>query len=180
VHEGVEGVVEGVHEVGVVDRGLSACEFGGEALIPVGEDVHVLVVVPGLEDVRCVQLVRVIRTTVPCDFSDKVSLEINLFVCILQSLVARNKALKDADEQIDFQTDFVTEIARDCGSDYPYELDTADIFKTWHHHKDVDILTYRDQRFASKFTGTQSPIHHTNFMYALDDSLDTFMHQTKK
>ena len=27
--------------------------------------------------------------------------------------------------------------------------------------------------------GTQSPIHHTNFMYALDDSLDTFMHQTK-
>ena len=30
------------------------------------------------------------------------------------------------------------------------------------------------------FPGTQSPIHHTNFMYALDDSLDTFMHQTKK
>ena len=29
------------------------------------------------------------------------------------------------------------------------------------------------------FAGTQSPIHHTNFMYALDDSLDTFMHQTK-
>ena len=86
----------------------------------------------------------------------------------------------------------------------------------WHHHKDEDILTYRDKSFASKFTGdeyltpflqllfsynsslttsplqlffsfnsspfpgTQSPVHHTNFMYALDDSLDTFMHQTKK
>ena len=25
----------------------NTCEFGGEALIPVGEDVHVLVVVPG-------------------------------------------------------------------------------------------------------------------------------------
>ena len=33
---------------------------------------------------------------------------------------------------------------------------------------------------TSFFPGTQSPIHHTNFMYALDDSLDTFMHQTKK
>jgi len=54
------------------------------------------------------------------------------------------------------------------------------MFKEWHHHKDEDILTYRDKSFASKFTGTQSPVHHTNFMYALDDSLDTFMHQTKK
>ena len=26
VHEGVQGVVEGVHEVGVVDRGLGACK----------------------------------------------------------------------------------------------------------------------------------------------------------
>ena len=27
VHEGVEGVVEGVHEVGVVNRGLGACKI---------------------------------------------------------------------------------------------------------------------------------------------------------
>ena len=26
VHEGVEGVVKGVHEVGVMDRGLGACK----------------------------------------------------------------------------------------------------------------------------------------------------------
>jgi len=93
--------------------------------------------------------------------------------------VARNKALKNADEEIDFQTDYVLDIAKDCGSDFPWDLDVGDMFKEWHHHKDEDILTYRDKSFASKFTGTQSPIHHTNFMYALDDSLDTFMHQTK-
>ena len=29
VHEGVEGVVEGVHEVGVVDGGLGAWKGGG-------------------------------------------------------------------------------------------------------------------------------------------------------
>jgi len=94
--------------------------------------------------------------------------------------VARNRALKNADEEIDFQTDYVLDIARDCGADFPWNLDVGDMFKEWHHHKDEDILTYRDKSFASKFTGTQSPIHHTNFMYALDDSLDTFMHQTKK
>ena len=26
----------------------------------------------------------------------------------------------------------------------------------WHHHKDEDILTYRDKSFASKFTGESS------------------------
>jgi len=94
--------------------------------------------------------------------------------------VGRNRALKNADEEIDFQTDYVLDIARDCGPDFPWDLDVGDMFKEWHHHKDEDILTYRDKSFASKFTGTQSPVHHTNFMYALDDSLDTFMHQTKK
>merc|ERR1712059_16976 len=89
--------------------------------------------------------------------------------------VARNKALKDSDGEIDFQTDYVVELARECGADYPYNLDVTDIFKSWHHDKEVDILTYRDKSYPSKFTGTQSPIHHTNFMYALDDSLTTFM-----
>jgi len=93
--------------------------------------------------------------------------------------VARNNALKDAHGMIDFQTEYVQELARDCGSDYPYDLDVADMFHTWAGHKVEDILTYRDQSFASKYTGVQSPIHHTNFMYALDDSLDTFMHQKK-
>jgi len=92
---------------------------------------------------------------------------------------ARNKSLKDGHEQIDFQTDYVMDLARDCGSDYPYNIDVSDIFHTWKGHKTNDILTYRDQSFASKFTGVQSPIHHTNFMYALDDSLETFMHQKK-
>jgi len=93
--------------------------------------------------------------------------------------VAQNNALKDAHGMIDFQTEYVQELARDCGSDYPYDLDVADMFHTWAGHKVEDILTYRDQSFASKYTGVQSPIHHTNFMYALDDSLDTFMHQKK-
>ena len=68
--------------------------------------------------------------------------------------VARNKACKDYHDEIDFQTDYVVELARDCGSDYPYDLDVADMFHTWEGHKDEDILTYRDKSFASKYTGT--------------------------
>ena len=135
--------------------------------------------------------------------------------------VGRNRALKNADEEIDFQTDYVldivrcmqimmnmmmvtkfcygsflkvsylkvsfsimTKIQRDCGSDFPWDLDVGDMFKVlflypspgwkpaqsclnflkkfvlfcqeWHHHKDEDILTYRDKSFASKFTGESS------------------------
>ena len=54
---------------------------------------------------------------------------------------------------IDFQTEYVQELARDCGSDYPYDLDVAEMFHTWAGHKVEDILTYRDQSFASKYTG---------------------------
>jgi len=93
--------------------------------------------------------------------------------------VRRNKECKDYHDMIDFQTEYVQELARDCGSDYPYALDVAEMFHTWIGHKGEDILTYRDQSFASKYTGVQSPVHHTNFMYALDDSMETFMHQKK-
>jgi len=89
--------------------------------------------------------------------------------------VARNKALKDCMEEIDFQTDFVQDLVKELGADYPYDLDVKEMFYSWEHDKDVDVLSYRDKSFASKFTGTKSPIHHTTFMKALDDSLQTFM-----
>jgi len=85
--------------------------------------------------------------------------------------VERNKSLKNCHEEINFQTDFVQDLVKDCGADYPWNLDVGDMFHTWEGHK--------DQSFASKFTGVQSPVHHTNFMFALDDSLETFMTQTK-
>ena len=67
--------------------------------------------------------------------------------------VARNEILQNACEVIDFQTDYVQELARDCGADYPYDLDVSEIFHTWEGHKDQDVLSYRDKSFASKFTG---------------------------
>jgi trimethylamine monooxygenase len=85
----------------------------------------------------------------------------------------RLRNLKDCHEAILFQTDFVQELAQQCG--YGHDLDVSEIFFTWHHHKELDILSYRDQSFSSKFTGTKSPIHHSTFMSALDDSKECFM-----
>ena len=85
----------------------------------------------------------------------------------------RNASLKDGTEEITFQGDFVKELVEE--SDYGYDLDVDDIFHSWKADKYKDIMSYRDQSFASKFTGTQSPIHHSTFMDALDDSLECFM-----
>lgn len=85
----------------------------------------------------------------------------------------RLKNLKDCHEAILFQTDFVQELAKQCG--YGHDLDVSEIFFTWHHHKEIDVLSYRDQSFSSKFTETKSPIHHSTFMSALDDSMACFL-----
>ena len=87
----------------------------------------------------------------------------------------RNNALETSHEGVDFQTDFVLDLAKDCGDDFPYSLDVGDIFHAWLKNKEDDVLTYRDQSFPSKFTGTPSPIHSRSFMEALDDSFETFM-----
>ena len=94
--------------------------------------------------------------------------------------VLRNQKLADCHQEINFQTDFVMDIVKECGKDYPYNLDVGDIFHAWEHHKDEDVLTYRDQSFPSKFTGTPSPIHMRSFMEALDDTMETFMNKIKK
>ena len=75
--------------------------------------------------------------------------------------------------EIQFRTDFVLDLANEA--DYGHNLDVTQIFNDWETDKHKDILTYRDTSFASKFTGTKSPIHHSTFMEALDDSMATFL-----
>lgn len=87
--------------------------------------------------------------------------------------VDRNEKLKDCHEEINFQTDFVMDLAKE--GDYGHDLDVSEIFHSWEHDKDVDILTYRDATVTSKFTKTKSPKHHTNFMLALDDSMECYL-----
>lgn len=88
---------------------------------------------------------------------------------------AREEAVADAFEAIDFQTDYVRDLL--AVTDYPFlDVDqVAKLFKEWEHHKMEGILTYRDHSYPSVLTGNQAPQHHTVWMQALDDSLEAFL-----
>jgi trimethylamine monooxygenase len=89
--------------------------------------------------------------------------------------VAREEALQNPTEMIDFQTDYMKDLVRDI--DYPkLDLDmAARLFKEWEHHKEESILGYRNHAFASPVTGTMAPLHHTPWLEAMDDSMQTFL-----
>lgn len=90
-----------------------------------------------------------------------------------KSWVDRNRKVKDLHEGVNFQADFVKDLAKEAG--YGHDLDVREFFHSWKRDKTNDVLTYRDISFASKFTKHQSPIHHTTFMTALDDSMACFL-----
>jgi trimethylamine monooxygenase len=89
--------------------------------------------------------------------------------------VSEEEKLEDPIQMIDFQTEYTKDLH--TASDYP-EIDFELIrehFKNWEHHKEEDIMTYRNNSFSSAVTGTVAPIHHTTWAEAMDDSMKTFM-----
>ena len=89
--------------------------------------------------------------------------------------VSQEEALEDPIQMIDFQTEYTKDLY--SKSDYP-EIDFELIrkhFIDWEHHKEEDIMTYRNNSFSSAVTGTIAPIHHTPWSEAMDDSMKVFM-----
>ena len=89
--------------------------------------------------------------------------------------ISKEEKLEDPIQMIDFQTEYTKDLY--AASDYPkidFELIRTH-FKDWEHHKEEDIVTYRNQSFSSAVTGTEAPIHHTPWAEAMDDSMETFM-----
>lgn len=89
----------------------------------------------------------------------------------------REEALADAFEQIDYQKDYIVDLAKYV--DYApcdWEMTTA-LFKEWEHDKEHSILGYRDKAFTSPCTGTKAPVHHTPWIEAMDDSMAAFLNQ---
>jgi trimethylamine monooxygenase len=95
----------------------------------------------------------------------------------IQKWTADEEAVADAFQAIDFQTEYVRDLLKP--TDYPHlDVDeVARMFKVWEHHKMENILTYRDKAFKSVLTGTLAPVHHTPWIKALDDSLETYLNQ---
>ena len=93
----------------------------------------------------------------------------------IDSWLARMATLDGPSDDIDFQADHLLALSKDV--DYaPFDLAlTREQFRRWEHDKEESITGYRDKSFASPCTGTQSPVHHTPWWTAYDDSLATFM-----
>ncbi|MNV30555.1 hypothetical protein D3C71_1218280 [compost metagenome] len=92
-----------------------------------------------------------------------------------EAWVAREEASQSAEQDIDFQTDYVRDLLD--VTDYPaFDVEAvADLFKQWKHDKKGDILGYRNCSYRSVLTGTLAPPHHTPWMQAMDDSLEAFL-----
>ena len=87
----------------------------------------------------------------------------------------REGTLENYEHEIWFQGDYVQELLDQ--SDYP-KFDTEGINKTfmdWEHHKHDDIMGYRDHGHRSLMTGNDQPVHHTDWLEAMDDSMESYL-----
>jgi len=87
----------------------------------------------------------------------------------------REEALEDAEQMIYFQGDYVRELID--ATDYP-SFDIEGVNKTfvqWEHHKEEDIMGFRDNGYRSLMTGTMAPRHHTPWVDAMDDSMESYL-----
>ena len=92
-----------------------------------------------------------------------------------EAWLAREEATTSAEQDIDFQTEYVRDLLD--ATDYPdFNVEAvATLFKQWKHDKKEDILGYRNYSYRSVLTGTLAPLHHTPWMQAMDDSLEAFL-----
>ena len=92
----------------------------------------------------------------------------------------REETLADEEQNIWFQGDYVAELI--AATDYP-DFDIEQVNKTfmeWEHHKEANIMGFRDNGYRSVMTGTMAPQHHTPWMEAMDDSLEAYLADAKK
>ena len=87
---------------------------------------------------------------------------------------AREEALEDPLQEIDFQTEYCKDLCEvlDYGLDFKVARDN---FEKWEHDKEHSILAYRDEAHSSPVTGTKSPVHHTAWWEAMDDTMKTYL-----
>ena len=89
--------------------------------------------------------------------------------------IAREGKLETPKQAWEFQADNIKELIAE--TDYPsFDVDAVNtILYEWKNHKKEDIMNFRDNAYLSVMTGKVSPQHHTKWMEAMDDSLESFM-----
>jgi trimethylamine monooxygenase len=89
--------------------------------------------------------------------------------------VAAEDGLADGYAAIAYQGAYVQELI-DL-TDYPsFDIPGSnEAFYAWKEHKVKNIMTFRDNAYASVMTGTMAPLHHTPWKDALEDSLESYL-----
>ena len=87
----------------------------------------------------------------------------------------KESLLKNYHDEIDFQGDYTQDLIN-C-TDYPdFDINGVnEMFKKWKSDKKESIMGYRDKSFKSILTGNLSPVHHTPWLDALDDSMKSYL-----
>lgn len=87
----------------------------------------------------------------------------------------REEKLENAEQMIWFQGDHVKELL--AATDYPnFDIEaTNETFMEWEHHKVENIMGFRNNAYRSLMTGNMSPRHHTTWVDAMDDSMETYL-----
>ena len=88
---------------------------------------------------------------------------------------ASEDAIEDDYGAIRYQGDYVRELIAE--TDYPsFDVDGAnEAFFQWKKHKKQNIMTFRDNRYKSVMTGSMAPVHHTPWVEAMDDSMESYL-----
>lgn len=91
---------------------------------------------------------------------------------------AREETIASSKDSIKFQADMVKDLL--VLSDYPkFDVDGAvELLFEWKHHKEEDIMGFRNNAYPSLMTGNMQPLHHTPWKDALDDSLESYLKES--
>jgi trimethylamine monooxygenase len=67
-------------------------------------------------------------------------------------------------------------------TDYPnFDIEgVVQTFMEWEHNKHHGIMTFRDHAHKSLMTGTLAPVHHTPWLKAFDDSIESYVDGNKQ
>ena len=87
----------------------------------------------------------------------------------------REATLADYEQEIYFQADYIEVLLNQV--DYP-KFDVqgmGDTFMDWEHHKHDSIIGYRDNGHRSLVTNNMQPVHHTLWLEAMDDSMESYL-----
>ncbi len=91
---------------------------------------------------------------------------------------SREQALETDEQMIWFQGDYTQALIEQ--TDYP-TFDVEGVNKTfmeWEHHKHSDIMGFRNNAYRSLMTGNEQPQHHTRWLDAMDDSMESYLRES--